>query len=416
MNDVGILLLGIGLLLAVAGLCFLSWRQPPWLGVVPERSARLLGRVFRRGSHDPPALEPPDAGALPPEQRLYHPGPRPGSPPTGPPRPDLSRNGSAPVGPLLTAGPRRAATTRRQAVRTAGDGVAPRVHRFVVADPAAGTMRSREIEPRLPARVVAGCGWHDSFFGGWCGIGSGARATVRLTVRAAALRGATHANNGTEGQDAIGAAWDERRQALYLAVADGLGSLRRSGPVAAQAINAALKLCTTRPDNLTFGDSGPRLYGAIADGLRRTFDNPDELLDGACTLLVAEVAPRFDGAHVTVHGVGDSEAWLLFDGVWKALHHERRAHDNATRELPTHVAPETVLYEVPPGSVLLLGSDGFAGALDTSVSPLARGLAEYWRRAPSWLDFVNHVGFVDDYWSDDRAAVAVWIGDGGADA
>jgi serine/threonine protein phosphatase PrpC len=294
----------------------------------------------------------------------------------------------------------------------------PQVRRLVVA----GARHGRELEPRLPGRVVVGCQWHDSFFHGWCGPGAAGRPAVRLTVRGAALRGATHAGNGTEGQDAMGAAWDDRRQALYLAVADGLGSLRKSGPVAQAAIAAALQLCVTRPADTTFADSGPRLFSKIADGLRLTYEQTGEPLDGACTLVVAEVVPRFSGATVTVHGVGDSEAWLLHDDAWHPLHHERRAPEdgrdipaNATRELPGHVDPRTVEYTVPAGSVLLLGTDGFAGALDTTVSPLARGLAGYWRSAPSWLDFVNHVGFVDDYWSDDRTAVAVWIGAGHAD-
>jgi hypothetical protein len=299
------------------------------------------------------------------------------------------------------------------ATLTADPGVAapPLVRRLVVA----GGRHGRELEPRLPGRVVVGCQWHDSFFHGWCGTGSVGRPAVRLTVRGATLRGATHAGNGTEGQDAMGAAWDDRRQALYLAVADGLGSLRGSGPLASAAISAALQLCVTRPADTPFGASGARMFGRIVDGLRRTYEQNGEPLDGACTLVVAEVVPRFDGANVTVHGIGDSEAWLLYGSDWHPLHHERRATDNATREIPGHVDPRSVEYEVSAGSVLMLGTDGFAGALDTTTSPLARGLAGYWRTAPQPLDFVNHVGFVDDYWSDDRTALAVWIGSGHAD-
>lgn len=278
----------------------------------------------------------------------------------------------------------------------------PVVRRFLVDRPC----NPVEHEPRLPARVVVGCGWHDSFFRGWCSAVRKPRPTVRLTVRGAALRGTTHASAGTEGQDALGVAWDSEREALYVAVADGLGSLSGSGPVAVQAVSAALHLSVNRPPKLDFAESGDRLFESIAAGLRRTFGS----VEGACTLVVAEVVPRLDGAAIAVHGVGDSEAWVLFHGDWSPLHHERRARDNGTRDLPTHVVPNTTAYDVPPGSVLVLGSDGFAGALDTSVSPLARGLAEYWQLVPPWLDFVNHVSFVDDYWADDRAAVGVWIG------
>lgn len=318
--------------------------------------------------------------------------------PTTPPRPRAPQRIEEPAG----------YRPGRTAVQAPPAPAAPAVRAFVIDAERDGRVH----EPRLPARVVAGGGWHDSFFHGWCGAADGPRPLPRLVVRAAALRGASHANLGTEGQDAIGAAWDDRHRALYVAVADGLGSLPQSGRVATEAINAALHLCAKRPDGVDFNGNGQRLFEAIAAGLRRTFNPADAPLDGACTLVVAEVLPRADGAYVTVHGVGDSEAWLLFDGDWQPLHHERRDRDNATRELPTHVRPNTESFQVPPGSVLLLGSDGFAGALDTSVSPLARGLAEYWRSAPSWVEFVNHVNFVDDYWSDDRAAVAVWIGEG----
>ncbi|MFC4145118.1 protein phosphatase 2C domain-containing protein [Micromonospora mangrovi] len=286
----------------------------------------------------------------------------------------------------------------------------PAVRRFVIEP---GT-DSREPESRLPAQVLTTSGWHGSFFHGTCGTASSPRPTARLTVRGATLRGATHASLGTEGQDAIGAAWDEARSALYVAVADGLGSLPRSGRVAAEAIRATLHLCVHRPPALSFADSGERLFEAIADGMVRSLAADAGVLDGACTLVVAEVLPRFDGAEVTVHGVGDSEAWALYDGCWEPLHHERGGADNATRDLPAHSRPQTRSFLLSPGSVLLLGTDGFAAGLDTGTSPLARGLAEYWRTRPSWLEFVNHVSFVDEYYSDDRSAIGVWIGEGDA--
>jgi serine/threonine protein phosphatase PrpC len=280
----------------------------------------------------------------------------------------------------------------------------PGVRRFVID--------GREREPRLPSWVVTGSSRHGSFFHGWCGTTGGAYPTARLNVRGVTLRGVGHAERDVEGQDVIGAAWDERRGVLYIAVADGVGSLPRSGRVAHEAITAALHLCLTRPDDIAFDANGPRLYEAIASGLVRSLGDGGDRIDGASTLVVAEIEPRFDGARVTVHGVGDSEAWTLFEGRWQAIHHERGGRDNATRELPGHVRPMTHCYDLPPGAVLVLGSDGFTDALDESVSPVSRGLARLWHRRPSWLDFLNHVSFVEEYYSDDRSAVAVWIGAG----
>ncbi|MEU4160173.1 protein phosphatase 2C domain-containing protein [Actinoplanes sp. NPDC026670] len=293
-----------------------------------------------------------------------------------------------------------------QPARPAAPG--PAVHRLV--------LDGQEREPRLPAQVVAGSARHGSFFHGWCGTTSGPHPTARLNVRGVTLRGVGHAEQDLEGQDVIGAAWDDRRGVLYVAVADGVGSLPRSGRVAQEAITAVLHLCLTRPDDIAFDATGARLFEAVAAGLVRSLGGDDARIDGASTLIVAEIAPRFDGAYVTVHGVGDSEAWALYAGAWIPLHHERGGGDNATRELPGHVRPHTQRYDLSPGAVLVLGSDGFTGALDESVSPLSRGLARLWRRRPTWLEFLNHVSFVDDYWSDDRSAVAVWIGEGPADA
>jgi hypothetical protein len=61
------------------------------------------------------------------------------------------------------------------------------------------------------------------------------------------------------------------------------------------------------------------------------------------------------------------------------------------------------------GSVVVLASDGFAGALGGDGSPLARELADRWRKPPGPLEYLAHVSFIDEYWTDDRAAVAVWI-------
>jgi hypothetical protein len=61
--------------------------------------------------------------------------------------------------------------------------------------------------------------------------------------------------------------------------------------------------------------------------------------------------------------------------------------------------------------VLTLATDGFALALDTGESALARELAERWRSAPDPKEFMNLVDFKDQYFLDDRGVVAIWVGD-----
>jgi hypothetical protein len=263
-------------------------------------------------------------------------------------------------------------------------------------------------EPRLPEQVVVRCDWHSSYFAGWSGV---PEYPARLTVRGAVLRGGSHEATESSGQDVVGAAWDPATGALYVAVADGLGSLSMSGAVAHQAVQAAFHLSLTRPRNLTFHEAGPRFFAAIADGLRRSF-GPGAESEGGTTLVVAEIVPMDDDVNVTVHAVGDSEAWQLKEKGWLPVHHERNApgaEDNATRDLPNDPNPRPYQFRCARGSALLLATDGFAGALGPG-SALERHLNRSWRRPPSPIEFVNVINQTGGSYSDDRGVVGVWIG------
>ncbi|MEV4412057.1 protein phosphatase 2C domain-containing protein [Catellatospora sp. NPDC049609] len=258
-----------------------------------------------------------------------------------------------------------------------------------------------EQEPPLPSWVIGRCTTQSSYFHGRCG-GEGAR---RLLVRGAALRGREHAQSGRHGQDAIGAVWNESRGVLYLAVADGVGSLVDSDRAAHAAVRQALSLCRDLPVRADFATHVGEMFREIGRALRASPDTAG----GATTLVVAEVRPSPGGAALHVTGVGDSEAWLLADGGWMPLHHERDdARGNATRSLPGQVPLRRWQEEVPAGAVLLLASDGFAGAV-AQRSPLGAELAARWRVPPAPTEFLVHVDFHDGYRADDRGVLAVWI-------
>lgn len=264
-------------------------------------------------------------------------------------------------------------------------------------------------EPRLPVEVVVGCRWHESYF-----HGSAGSDRMPLTVRGATVRGGMHRATETEGQDAAGAAWNKRTGTLYVAVADGLGSLPHSGRMADEAVRAALYLCMNKPDDLRFDAAGDRFFGAVAGGLRRSFGE-GAADGGGTTLVVAEVTADGDGALVTVHGIGDSEAWLHGEQGWSVLHHESDASGadarNMTRDLPTDTRPRTGRYRLRPGGLLLLATDGFAATFRDAGPAWAGRLADRWRRPPDALDFVRVVASVGGELSDDRGVVAVWLGD-----
>jgi hypothetical protein len=149
------------------------------------------------------------------------------------------------------------------------------------------------------------------------------------------------------------------------------------------------------------------MLGSVVEALERYVRHKN--IDGASTLVAAEIRLRPDGCEVAVWGIGDSEAWTLAGGRWKPLHHERRRDaENITRHLPGHREMRRGGVRLSRGCVITLASDGFASALG-SDSPLARELAEQWRKPPGALDFLSQVTFEDPYFNDDRAAVAVWI-------
>ncbi|WP_433360116.1 protein phosphatase 2C domain-containing protein [Actinoplanes sp. CA-142083] len=253
-------------------------------------------------------------------------------------------------------------------------------------------------EPWLNDEVVLYGPWFSTVCHGYCGP----RDDSRLAVRAATLRGLSHRYDGTPGQDVLGVVWNPRRMSLFAVVADGLGSLPESGEAARFAVQAALRTARRLPDR-----ANPAIILGEAGEAVRQYNGHGEM-KGTATMVVAEIRRTRSEAHVTTWGVGDSEAWLLRGGRWGALHHERRAgRENVTRHLP-HDESSRTERRVPAGTVVLLATDGFASALG-SGSPLGAELAESWQRPPAPLDFLAQVDFEDDHFTDDRAAVAVWI-------
>jgi len=206
------------------------------------------------------------------------------------------------------------------------------------------------------------CRSQNAYFHGLCGHVGG----TRLTVRAAALRGLEHAASRAEGKDAAGAAWDGCHKTLYAAVADG-----RSAAGSADSARCSVQRVLNLADET----------GEVAEALghRR----------GSTTMVAAIIRPLAKGAAVEIHGGGDCEAWLLTRDGWHLL--------------------RPSAYHAPPGSVVLLGTDGFADALGQHTQ-LAGELAARWRTPPTPLEFVAQLDFFDGYRTDDRAAVAVWIG------
>ena len=276
----------------------------------------------------------------------------------------------------------------------ARDGKRPPTRQFVLSDQ--GVPRQ---DPTLTVPVMLTGTWFDSVCHGSRVVGG-----ARLAFRAATVRGVAHVHDDRAGQDAAALAWNDHRHSLFAVVADGLGSLPDSGDVAATLVEQVM---------LQSGKLGARddPQGFVTGVIRSVRDDAGRRgLDGATTMLLAEIRLDQDGAAVKVWAVGDSEAWMLQDTGWRAIHQERRGDaENVTRHVPGPHEPVVVSCPAPSGSVIVLGTDGFTGALDSHGSQLARELGARWQDPPAPVDFLAQVDFLHPYFLDDRAAVAVWI-------
>lgn len=255
-------------------------------------------------------------------------------------------------------------------------------------------------DPPLFSPMILAADTQWSVYHGALRVGS-----FRAAVRVATARGRSHAYEGTAGQDVAGLVWNERRGGIFAVVADGLGSKVDSGTVARELVDGLL----ARAERLRPADDPTAMIEETIRVLEELTYSRE--LDGATTVVAAEIRQDPAGATVTTWGIGDSEAWLLCDGTWTVLHHERRSDaQNVTRHLPGHRTPHTQRARVRSGSVVALASDGFASALDSrGASPVARELIDRWRRPPTPIEFLGQVNFEDPRFHDDRAAVAVWI-------
>jgi len=403
-------LLGIGTTVVV-GAVMLLLNTPSWLALTAAiifgaAAPALAWTVF---DTDPVAVvdlqEPrsaPDypvspAAAAPSAPEPTPPAPQPSlTSPAADPHPPVS----TPQAPAFTTPTPSAdvTTTLVQPRSRVAAPVEPTVRPLVLGEPPA------EAPIYLPDRVICGYGPDDRVFGGAFSPASRFQrelATVRQrpVLRGASLRGQTPAQAGGDRQDSIGVSWSRVHRHLFLAVADGLASKPQSGQAAQRAVEVAVDTLTQRYEGL---DSDlPHAVGAAADEISNSG------VDGATTLAVGVVRPfPAGGAEVTLGVVGDTEGWLLEDGVWRAIC-SQRGNDQV---LPNQKSPTLIpTFWAPAGSVLVLATSGFAASLGDGTSRLAEELVRRWARPPATLEFANLVGFTHGGATSDRTVLAVWL-------
>ena len=114
--------------------------------------------------------------------------------------------------------------------------------------------------------------------------------------------------------------------------------------------------------------------------------------------------------------LGDASLWQLGDDRWRIVAGDRKQDEagmasNAVAAALPHDphAAQSQLLSLAPGDVVTMVTDGVGDGL-AGLSSLNGFLAKEWTRPPAIADFINHVGYDAEQFTDDRSAITVWVG------
>lgn len=249
-------------------------------------------------------------------------------------------------------------------------------------------------------------------------------------LRAASVRGLSHANYGVVRQDEYAFRIAACGRYLVVAVADGVSSGRHSDQAAMIATRRGAELLAEHlerhgADDIPWMAVMRELAARVLDRGRQLVDveggraaSDTEIAHEIATtalFAVVDLVPGVDGCPVETVALGDTSALVLRASGWEPLQPVKNARaavaSSATSALP--VLPPTlaapIRTTVRPGEALILVSDGVGDALGGGRGPVAEFLAEVWAAPPKTaLEFAAHVGFARKSFDDDRTAVALW--------
>ncbi|WP_151775058.1 protein phosphatase 2C domain-containing protein [Streptomyces abyssomicinicus] len=255
--------------------------------------------------------------------------------------------------------------------------------------------------------------------------------TDGLAVRGVSVRGDSHRWDGSCRQDAmtitrIGA---PGKELLVLAVADGVGSSKRSHVAAHDATRrvagrlhqfaADLHQALAQEDLATLNGLANRVIATSVEDLRRSWgagSDPDYSdRDYATTLHVLLVPSDPALRQRALIGVGDGGLLILRDGRWyggSGTGADEAMVDTRTAALPaSYGSAVTNIVTTAPGDVLVLGTDGIVNPINQERE-VAERLAGYWGsgEVPALSDFLWQAQLRARTYDDDRTVICVWEG------
>jgi hypothetical protein len=279
------------------------------------------------------------------------------------------------------------------------------------AGPAWGEPSAASESP-VPVRAVA-------YAGNACYRADGGRS-ADFAVMAASVAGVAHRLAGRRCEDAYG--WAAARPGrLALVIADGVSTAGRGGEGADIAVDAACQYLLGRESNDWGKKECEAAVRAASEELVRTAGPAAAEL--STTLVVALLSTADDDAEAVLARVGDSTAFVLEGTQWRELFHD--PDDEDFRGLPVEVLPlrqdvgaaiETSSAVLPPGSGLVLLTDGVADPLREGPSTVAPSLAGVLSAGATGelvpLELARAADFSRRGCQDDRTILAAWPADG----
>ncbi len=301
------------------------------------------------------------------------------------------------------AAPGAVQTAEQEVVPASGD---DRWEPVIVGDP------TLDFEP-CPAATVPYR--PDTIFDGW----SAGPATVRL----ASVRGYSHRYHGMPRQDDAEVAFHQPSGAVLFAVADGVSSASQSHLGASVACRSAVGTLRRQLDSGDQPDWNTLAHEAADALMRRAAwltDRAGRPDTGVAEKLVATTLTAGyvvrDGEHVraTVIQIGDSGTWVLYQDQYHAIglpkiDPSQQVISSAVTALPRiPAALQPAQITLPPGAVLLVGTDGFGDPLGDGDGRVGQLFAHHLATPPPARALAHLLDFSRETFDDDRTLIAVW--------
>ncbi|WP_225849493.1 protein phosphatase 2C domain-containing protein [Streptomyces sp. HPF1205] len=270
-------------------------------------------------------------------------------------------------------------------------------------------------EPRPPTAALYR---PDTVHDGW--------STDLVTVRLASVRGYTHRFRGTPREDDVAVAVHAPSGTVVFAVADGVSAAEQSYLGAALACRGAVDDLLGQLDSgvpavdwkHVVDSAAYQLVARVAGGREPTLADSETAERRYATTLVAGTVRA--GEHgvlsVSLVQVGDSGAWLLDrgSGRYEPLVATKTTAggpliSSKVSPLPRVPSPvRAVRRELTPGSVLLVGTDGFGDPLGDGHGAVGRLFHTHLRNPPPARGLAHLLDFSRETFDDDRTLLAVW--------